>query len=211
MTAAADLKAIVALLDRKAAENGDDSSFLRRALGKALLDREQAGDAEMQLRIALQLQPQDSDAWTWLLSSLDKQLKKQAAVDALLDHSDMNRRNTGLYRELYRRWKAQDEALAERAATSIVEVASEEADHHSVFAEIRSEEGSLAATMAHRQRAADLRREDPTLLVRLAEAQIRFGDKTAARGTLSRLATTKWDERFADIPNEIQRLRKQLR
>lgn len=210
MTAAADLKAIVALLDRKAAENGDDSSFLRRALGKALLDREMSGDAETQLRIALQLQPQDSEAWAWLLSSLDKQLKQQAAIDALLDHSDVNRRDTSLYRELYRRWKTQNDALAEQAATSVVEVAPEEADHHSVMAEIRSEEDDLAAMLAHWQRAADLRREDPTLLVSLAEAQIRFGDRIAARGTLNRLATTKWDERFADIPNDIQRLRQQL-
>ncbi|MFO0975864.1 MAG: VIT and VWA domain-containing protein [Planctomycetaceae bacterium] len=211
MTAAADLKSIIALLDRKAAENGDDSSFLRRALGKALLDREMSGDAETQLRIALQLQSQDSEAWTWLLSSLDKQLKQQAAIDALLDHSDVNRRDTGLYRELYRRWKTLNDSLAEQAATSVIEVAPEEADHHSVLAEIRFNEGHLAACLAHRQRAADLRKEDPTLLVHLAEAQIRFGDRIAARGTLNRLATTKWDERFVDIPNEIRHLRQQLR
>ena len=207
-----DLTAVTELLDQKASKDGDDSSFLRRALGKAMLDESSFESAEVQLRIALSLQPQDNEAWAWLIAALDGQDRSAEAVSAVHDQSDTNIRDISLYRYLHQRLttlKLPDEA--ERAATSLIEVAMSEADHHMSLAEIRESQDLQNAAVNHWQIASDLKKGDPTPLAGLAKAQIRMGDPAAARRTLNRLVISIWDERFKDLPNELRSIRCQLK
>ncbi len=212
MSQTQDLTAVTELLDQKASKDGDDSSFLRRALGKAMLDKSSFESAEAQLRIALSLQPQDNEAWSSLIAALDAQDRSADAVNAVHDQSDTNIRDISLYRDLHQRLttlKLPDEA--ERAATSLIEVAMSEADHHMSLAQIRDSQDLHSGAVNHWQIASDLRKEDPTPLAGLAKAQIRMGDPAAARRTLNRLVITAWDERFEDLPNELRSIRRQLR
>ena len=212
MSQTQDLTAVTELLDQKASKDGDDSSFLRRALGKAMLDKSSFESAEAQLRIALSLQPQDNEVWSSLIAALDAQDRSADAVNAVHDQSDTNIRDISLYRDLHQRLttlKLPDEA--ERAATSLIEVAMSEADHHMSLAQIRDSQDLHSGAVNHWQIASDLRKEDPTPLAGLAKAQIRMGDPAAARRTLNRLVITAWDERFEDLPNDLRSIRRQLR
>jgi tetratricopeptide (TPR) repeat protein len=212
MSQTQDLTAVTELLDQKASKDGDDSSFLRRALGKALLDKSSFESAEAQLRIALSLQPQDNEAWSWLIAALDGQGRFAEAITAVQDQSDTNIRDISLYQDLHERiatLKLPDEA--ERAATSLIEVAMTEPDHHMSLAQIRESQDLQNAALNHWQIASDLKKEDPTPLAGLAKAQIRMGDPAAARRTLNRLVISTWDERFKDLPNELRSIRRQLR
>ncbi len=212
MSDAENLEAIRQFLDRKAADSGDDSSFLRRALGKALHERNQFGSAEAQLRIALELQPQDHEAWTWLIASLDQQHRAEDAIAAMLDESNTDHRNLDLYRELHRRFTQASQPMeAERAATSIIEVDRTESDNHVAIAKLRESEKQISTAIHHWEIAVELRAYDPAPLIRLAYAQKISGDQAAARRTLNQLTSRKWNARFESLADDLRKLRRALR
>lgn len=207
-----DLGAAAEYVSRRAQESGEESSFLRRALGKAFLDSGQPGQAEKHLRIALELQSGDRETRTNLIAAFDRQGKADDAIDTLIEQLESEPRNYGIHKDLYARFKSlQQPRQAERAATSIVETAVEEPAHHFALAELREQQNAAAAAIVHWQRAADLGTNEPWALVRLAKAYLKTGDRLSARRTLAKLETTEWDERFDGLPRKLRALRRELR
>ena len=196
---------------KRAQETGMESSFLRRAIGKAFLDLGDAADAESHLVVALELQADDAEARAWLIEAFDRQGKWEAAIATLIDQLEANPRSVSVYKDLHRRFRKQQlTRQTERALTSIVEVAVEESSHHFAAAELREAEDHFPAAIRHWKRAADLKEEDPNALVRLTRAYLKVNNRRAARQTLTRLQKTKWDERFIDVKNHIRQLRQAL-
>ncbi len=100
------------------------------------------------------------------------------------------------------RWSAE----AERAATSIVEVAPGEAESHRTLARIREDESRWDEAIVQWEQVARLRALEPTGLLGLANAQLRGQHPDAARATIKKLRATDWPARFTNAADEINML-----
>ena len=84
MRSAEDLDDYVRLIDKQAEKSGQDSSIIRRSIGKAYSDRNEHEKAIAQLRISIQLQPGDLTTHELLMKSYDLLEDKAGAVRQLL-------------------------------------------------------------------------------------------------------------------------------
>lgn len=98
---------------------------------------------------------------------------------------------------------------SERAATTIVEAAPNEAEHHAALAKLRESQNRWVDATKLWQRAAELRSPQPTNLVKLADAQIKAKDWDGALQSLQTLESTTWPGRF-DIKQDLRRLQRAL-
>ena len=206
---AKDLDQFVASIDKESENTGQDSPLLRKYLGFTYADKGKYKKAIPQLRLAIEMQPTDVETHTKLIEVLDKTKDKAGAIRQTLALIDFDRHNLNHYKKLAERLK-EDEAMSERAITTIVEAAPGEAEHHQAIAEIRQTQDRWQDAIAHWKQVAELRRLEPTGLLNLAEAQIQVGENTAAEETLRKLDTELWPARFDDVDSEVKRMRKLL-
>ena len=115
---------------------------------------------------------------------LDAVKDKADAIRETLALIDFDRHNLEHYKKLAERLK-EDDAMSERAITTIVEAAPNEAEHHQAIAEIRQTQDRWKDAIMHWEQVAELRRLEPTGLMKLAEAQIHVGNDAAAEQTLT--------------------------
>jgi len=208
---AADLDRYVTDLDRQTAESGSDNPLVRKALGKVYLERGQFAKAAEQLRMACQLQPNDTETHQKLVECFDRQENAQGAIDQLLQSVELSRRSIQLYQDLGRRYdKLQRPQDAERAYTSIVEALPNESEGHALLAEIRQQQDRWQEAAAHWQQVAKIRELEPTGLLRLAAAQIHLRQWPAAEATIRQLRTRTWPDRFSSFDNEARELERQI-
>ena len=210
MKAAKDLDEYAAHLDKEATASGEDSSIIRRSIGQAYFGRNNFEKAITQLKIAVELQPGDVEIHRLLIEAYDGAKDQAGAVQQLLALIDIDRHNLAHYEKLEERL-SNDEELAERAATAIVEAAPSEAEHHAALAKIRSRQKRYSEAVLHWQQVAELRSLEPAGLINLSKAQLQGGQLEAAQQSIDRLQKTDWPSRF-DIPvrdalREIDRLR----
>lgn len=201
-----DLNAYVATLDEDTAKTGQDSPLLRKLLGQTYAARDEQAAAVKQFRLALELQPTDAEVHQALIAAYDALEDPAAATRQLLALIDLKRSDLSLYEQLVERL-AENEAEAERAATSLVEAAPNEAENHAKLAERRQQQNRWSEAIPHWRRVAELRRLEPTGLLKLAEAQLHEKQWEDARQTLGTLERTEWPERFREVPGELTRLR----
>jgi tetratricopeptide (TPR) repeat protein len=202
---AKDLDAYVQSLDA----SKQDSPILRKAIGQTYQARGKFDKAITQLNLAAAMQPADTEVQQALVACYDATGKKREATLALLAEIDVDRHNLVLYTQLADRLK-NDEAEAERAATSIIEAGPHEAENQAAMAELRQKQGRWNEAIPHWQQAADLRRLEPTNLVKLIEAELHAQQWDAARQSLRKLQQTEWPSRFNTVENDIRRLLDQL-
>lgn len=203
MRSAEDLDDYVALIDRQAEKTGEDSSIIRRSLGQAYAARKEHKKAITQLRIAIELQPGDLETQKLLIASYDAIDDKTGAVRQLLSLIDIDRHTLSHYEDLEKRLR-DDKEQAERAATSVVEAAPNEAEHHEALARIRGSQKQYAAATLHWRRVSELRSLEPNGLINLAKSQLLGNDAAAAQTTMARLQKTEWPSRFEnDIRNAV--------
>ena len=202
-----DLDAFVKHWDDEATKAGEDSSMIRKTIGQVYLeDRHAYPKAVAQLDIARQLQPNDKEIYQWLIRCYDEMHEPKQATKELLALVDFDRHDLALYTQLANRLR-DDEPEAERAATSIVEAGPTEAENHQALAVLRQSQNRWNEAIDQWQEVAELRRLEPTGLIKLAEAEIHQQRWDAARKTLDRLRGTDWPSRFSNIQSEIDRLR----
>ena len=103
-----------------------------------------------------------------------------------------------------------NEAEAERAATSIIESAPNESESHTALAELRQKQNRWAEAIPHWERVAELRRLEPTGLLKLTEAQLHEKQWDEARQSIGKLQKTEWPSRFNNVVEETRRLQEQL-
>jgi len=211
LAAAKDLDEYVAFLDEQLEETGQTSPLIRKTIGTVYLeDGKQPTKAILQLRLALELQPGDMETHTKLIKACDDAKDPAGAIAAILAQLDRDRHNLELYKDLAKRLSS-DESLAERAATTIVEAAPSEAEHHASLAAHRESQGRWPAAITHWKHAARLRALEPTNLLKLAEAQLKGNQVEAARTTIDQVSNRTWPSRFdSPVRSELQRLRKIL-
>jgi hypothetical protein len=201
---AEDLDDYVAHLDAKAEESGQDSSIIRRAIGNAYFRSGKHKKAIAQLRISIELQPGDLDTHQLLIKSFVALKDNAGAVQQILDLIDIDRHNLGLYSQLEEKLRDNEE-LAERAATAVVEASPNEAEHHEALAKIRDRQKQYDKAIVHWQQVAELRSLEPNGLINLAKAQLLGDQAAAARKTMDQVQKTEWPSRFdSDIQNAVK-------
>ena len=163
----------------------------------------------MQLDLARQLQPNDKEIYQSLIACYDALKQPREATKQLLALVDFDRHDLKLYEQLADRFK-DDKPEAERAATSIIEAGPNEAENHQALAELRQKQNRWDEAIAQWHEVADLRRLEPTGLLKLTEAEIHRRQWPAARASLEKLSQTEWPSRFNDVQKQIPRLRGML-
>ena len=209
LAAAKDLDAYVEHLNAESAKTGQDSPVLRKAIGQTYQSRTDHTKAITQLQLAAELQPTDPETHQALIACYDATKNGQAATKQLLRLIDLNRHDLTLYQQLADRLK-DNESEAERAATSIIESSPNESESHAAMAELRQKQNRWDAAILHWEQVAQLRRLEPTGLVKLAEAQLHEKQWEAARQSIEKLQKTEWPSRFSDVNNQSRRLQERL-
>jgi tetratricopeptide (TPR) repeat protein len=211
LNAAPDLDEFVVELNRQVEETGLENPIVRKALGGAYLAKGQFAAAIKQLELAQQSEPNDADTYKLLIECYDKQNDKVGAAKQVLKSVELSRRNLELYKDLGRRYRELEQGdEAERAVTSIVEMQANEAESHTMLAEIRQEQGRWQDAIHEWRRVSELRALEPTGLLKLAAAQIHERDWKAAGETVRKLRSREWPSRYFNVENEINQLDRQV-
>jgi tetratricopeptide (TPR) repeat protein len=206
------LDAYTADLDAQVAKDGRDNPLVRKALGQVYSERGQFDKAIVQLRAALELQPNDAEIHQALVACYDKQNDKQGAIRQLLSSVQLSRRDINLFKELgWRLADLHEDRESERAYTSIVEVLASESESHAMLAEIRESQNRWGDAIDEWRQVARLRSLEPTGLLRLAAAQVHEKQWDVAAETVRQLRAKSWPQRFDKTESQIQELEQQLR
>ncbi len=208
---APDLDAYVRQLDMEVAKSGLENPVVRKALGRAYVQKRQPDKAVAQLQLALAAQPHDDQTHAALISAYDHLQNADAAIRQTRARARLSRRNLGLYRNLAERLtKAERDREAERARTTIVEMQPTEAESHTMLAEMRQQQDRWADAILHWSNVARIRALEPTGLLHLAEAQLHEQRWTDARETLARLTARSWPSRFGRVHDKAARLEERI-
>ena len=208
---AADLDAYATKLDRQTEETGLHNPMVRKALGNVYFDKGQPAKAIPHLKLAIELQPNDTETHQKLVACYDQLRNQEAAISQLLDSVRLSRRNIQLYKDLAGRYeKLKHPAEAERAYTSIIEALPNESESHTMLAEIRQSQGRWSDAIPHWQQVAQIRALEPTGLLKLAEAQIHEKQWDAAMESVRKLRARTWPDRFGDVDAQARNLERQV-
>jgi tetratricopeptide (TPR) repeat protein/outer membrane lipoprotein-sorting protein len=206
-----DLDAYVAELDKQCAETGLQNPIVRKAIGQIFAEKQQYTKAITQLKLACELQPNDTETYRQLIDCYDKKGDQAGAVEQLLQAVQLSRRDIKLYQDLGKRYEALGKSKeTERAYTSIVEVLPNESESHILLAEIRQNQNRWSEAADNWQQVAKLRSLEPTGLLKLAESQIHLRQWNAAEKTLRQLESTGWPSRFGDVYGQAAQMRRQI-
>lgn len=206
---AQDLDAYVERLDAQAKTTGQDSPILRKLIGEVYRGQEEFLKAIAQFNIAMELQPHDPEVHQALIACYDKTDQSALATRQLLKLIDDRQHDLPLYQQLASRLQ-DNEAEAERAATSMVESAPNEAESHAALAELRQSQNRWDEAIPQWQQVASLRKLEPTGLLKLTEAQLHEKQWDAARESIQKLNATAWPARFNLVPIQIRQLEERL-
>jgi hypothetical protein len=201
-----DLTKFVTRLDADEEETGVINPFVRKALGKVQVDRGNWEAALVHLRIAVDLRPRDGELHELIIKCFDKLKDPAAALQQLVAWIETDRRSVDKYEQLAKRLDG--ETAKERAYTSMVEMLPNETDGHSRLATVRESQKDWGAAIEHWKRVSEIRSLEPTGLLQLANAQIKAGKKREAKESVKQLESKQWPDRFENLPEKIQALRK---
>ena len=209
ISSAKDLDDFVVHLDKQAAETGQDSPLIRQKLGVVYAGKNEPQKAIAQFLAAIELQPNDLLTHAELIKAYDAVGDAQSAIHQTRALLEFDRHNLDLYKSLAERLKS-DEALSERASTSVVEAAPNEAAHHQALAEFRQEQNRWEEAIEQWRHVARLRALEPNGLLKLTEALIHEKRWDEARESIGKLNQAQWPSRFNNVGSATERLQRQL-
>ena len=206
-----DLDAFVVKLDAQVAETGLENAIVRKSVGLVYLDRGDATKAIAQLQKAAEVQPNDAETHKLLVAAYDKAGDKQGAIAQFFASLQLSRREIQLYKDLAQRYATAGDAIqAERAYLSIVEALPNESESHAMLAEVREQQTRWKDAAEHWGRVAEIRKLEPTGLLKLASAQLQLKDWEAAGQTIRQLEKRDWPGRFSDVQQKTRELAQKL-
>jgi hypothetical protein len=197
-------------LDAEAKRTQKDRPVVRKALGLAYQGQGEHAKAAAQLKIAIELQPNDAATHTALIDCYDSLNDQNSAIAATLAFLQFDRRNVQTYARLGERWKEQTKQQ-ERAFTGMVEMKPNEADSHTLLAEIRQRQDRWDLAIDHWQHVARIRSLEPTGLYQLISAQIHEGRIDDANRSIKKLEETNWPKRFGSVKSSVDRYRRDIK
>lgn len=207
LAGAPDLDAYVAALDRDESRTRLVNPTLRRSLGLVYRRTKRLKEAEHQLRLALEAQPNDVEVHRALVEVLDGLRRPADAADQLEAFARAAGRDVTLYVELGdRRAKLGQPDEAERAWTTPVELVPEEAEGHRALAQVRERQGRFAEAAERWRQVVRVRTDEPEGWLGLGRALLRAGEKAEAAEVARRVLGQPWDDRFGDVHRAAREL-----
>lgn len=200
---AQDLDGYVALLDQEVAASGLENPIVRKALGEVFVARKEYPKAILNLRRAVDTQPDDADSHKLLVAAYDASQDAAGALRQLLETVRLSPRSLELFKDLGNRLEKAGRAdEAERARTGLVEAMPNESEGHAMLADIRQSQDRWPEAITEWQRVAGIRSLEPTGLLNLAKAQAHEKQWAAARASAKKLLAKEWPSRFGDVSAE---------
>lgn len=188
-----DLPAYVKQLDAETKEQ--DRPIVRKSLGEVFEGQGKFADAIVQYRAAVQLSPNDAELHAKLIECLDTQGDAAGALAQSFDSLELNRRNFELWQKLAGRFDAMKDTIeAERARTSLAEVAPGETEGHTLLAQEREKQNRWEDALEQWQQVDKDRSLEPFGLLGMARVQLHLKQKEAATETIRRLEIKTWPE-----------------
>ena len=131
----------------------------------------------------------------------------KGAIRQILESIALSTRNIALLKDLGGRYEKLDRIdEAERARTNLVETLPNESEGHAMLAEIREKQKRWKEAVQHWTMVAEIRALEPTGLQRLAKAQLKASDHTAAKTTLKKLLAKEWPSRFGNVHRDARKI-----
>ena len=214
MRKAKDSQAVITFLDTEARKNlGKENVLLRRMLAEVLLEKQKPGLAVSQLKLILEIKPEDDAASKLLIQAYDTLGQPAEALQAALHRSEYVSRQTQIWKELGERFTKQKEVnQAERAFTSMIEVLPNDADSEMALAQVRESQNRWEEAIGHWKLTRDYRAEDPSGLLGLARAYVHEKRWPESKATLELLKhpAKPWHQRFDSlkIKEQVEKLAK---
>ncbi len=198
---APDLRDYVKQLDKETKDQ--DRPIVRKALAQVFHSKGLIGEAITQYRAAVLLSPNDAELHAKLIECLDAQDDKAGALAQSFDSLEFNRRNFELWQKLAQRLDALSDATeAERARTSLAEVAPGETEGITLLAQERETQKRWEEALEQWQQVAQLRKLEPIGLLNMARVQLQLEQKEAAAETVKQIEARTWPQHFQQQLNQ---------
>jgi Flp pilus assembly protein TadD len=198
-------------LDAQVEGTGLENPIVRKAVGMVYFERSEFKKAIAQLEKAVETQPNDAETHRTLVAAYDNAGDKEGAIAQLFASVELSRREITLYKDLAVRFQAAGKSDdAERAYTTIVEMLPSESESHTLLAEVRQSQNRWHEAARHWERVAEIRKLEPTGLLKLASAQIQLKHFDEARQTIRQIEKRDWPTRFGDVPSQVRQLEQRM-
>lgn len=202
-----DLAAWIRTYDARVARSGMDAPLLRKAFAAVFRERKHDRDAVVQLRLARDLDPADGDVHRRLVAAYDRLGDAQAAIDALFGSIRLAPHALGAYPDLAARFaKAGQAAQAERALTTLAEMAPHQPAGHRALAQAWEARQRFADAAVQWHQVVRTDRLDPTGWLGWARSLVRVHDEAGARKALEHVLHETWEARFGDVKKKAAAL-----
>jgi len=206
-----DLDAWAAKYDAKVKETGMDAPVIRKSIGMVYLGRKLWRPAATHLVAARDLSPFDAEIHKGLVRALDGMKDADGAIAALLESGRRLRSDLQVFEDLDRRLERMGRREeAERARTTLAEIAPHEADGHRRLAKIRGRRKEYDAAVVQWAQVVRIRTLEPDGWFMLASAQIDAGKNREALETLDGMIAREWNQRFGDVKKKARAMRAKI-
>jgi tetratricopeptide (TPR) repeat protein len=208
---AEDLDGYVATLDAEVKKSGLENPTIRKVLGAVYMDRRAWEKAAVQLKSALDVQPNDVETQRSLVTVYDKMKRPELAVAQLAAALEVTAHDVSLTTELGERLvKLGETTRAERVHTNLVETMAQESESHAALAKVREGQQKLPEAAEQWQQVVRIRSKEPIGWLGLARVYVKQRDKKSATEVLQKILGGEWEARFGDVKAEARSLLKQV-
>jgi predicted Zn-dependent protease len=207
---AEDLDGYVATLDAEVKKSGLENPTIRKVLGAVYMEKSAWAKAAVQLKEALDVQPNDVETQRSLVMAYDRMKRPDLAVAQLAAALEVTAHDVALASELGGRLVKLGEApRAERVYTNLVETMAQESESHEALAKVREGQRRLPEAAEQWQQVIRIRSKEPTGYLGLARVLVQQKDRGGAVDVLQKILGGDWESRFGDVKSEARSLLKQ--
>ena len=207
LRAAKDLDAYAESLDRESRDLKLENPTLRKALGKAYIEKKEWAKAILHLEAALESAPDDPEIAKALIEAHEGSGDKVAAAARLRALARARGHDLALFQDLGERLsKLERPDEAERAFTNLAELSANESEGRQLLAGIREKQGRFLDAAGEWRQVVRVRSREPGGYLGLARSLITAGRAGEAREHLRFLLGRSWDSRFGDVHGEARKL-----
>jgi tetratricopeptide (TPR) repeat protein len=198
-------------LEEQVEETGLENPTVRRALVRVLVDRGLPDAALVQVRKALESAPDDPELWDLLVEIHREAGRTAEAAAARVGACRARPVEFACWSEAAALYEsAGDAAASERALTTIVESAPDEADAHEALALALQDQGRWLDALGRWRVVVRLRQTSPAGYLGMALAALEAQLRDEADSALDHILSRVWPKVFEDVVRQALEIREGL-